>query len=119
LERHAGQLATAAARHLEHLAIHARRSVETAAATTTAFAALALGSTLGTTRAATLRLGEATGLVELLIVTAEQELLSAVGASQSLVWKWHLESLLECALCVVVRLRVAVRRGSADLARAG
>jgi hypothetical protein len=44
--------------------------------------------------AATLGFGKATGLVELLVIAAEQKLLPAIGAGQSLVWKWHLESLL-------------------------
>jgi hypothetical protein len=93
LEGHTRDLAAAAAGHLEHLALHAGTAIEAAATAT--ISTLALAPALGATGAAALGLAKAAGLIKLLVVTAEQEFLAAVGAGQSLVGKWHLESLLE------------------------
>jgi hypothetical protein len=86
LEGNLGRLATVAANHVEELALDARAAAEAALAATTAFPLIA---SQGATGAATLRFTEATRCVELLVVRAECELLSAVRARQRLVCEWH------------------------------
>jgi hypothetical protein len=80
LERHFGRLPTAAANHVEHLALGSRRAHETACTTTAAAFAFATCAALGTAGAAALGVAEATRGVELLVVGAEGKLLAAVRA---------------------------------------
>jgi hypothetical protein len=93
LEGHLGLLAAAAADDVEHLTLCSRGTREAATATT-ATISLAAVAALSATGATALGVGEAARGVELLVVCAKCELLSAVSAHQCLVCERHLKSLL-------------------------
>jgi hypothetical protein len=91
LEGYLRWLATVAADDVEELALDARAAAEAAAATTVTFTLVAAHGTAG---AAALGLREAARGVEFLVLCAERKFLAAVRTGQSLVYEWHLESLL-------------------------